>query len=139
MAKVYLINTNKNNNPDCEDEMLQNQKCSAYYTPWKYYIDTIEANDVVFLYSSGEGIIARGLATGIVEVNDYEGNENEEHYMNLNRFELLNSPLPAREVTAIIREIAGDDFDIQWNQTMILLAEHFGRKVWQQITRYCIH
>lgn len=118
--------------------MLQNQKCSAYYTPWKYYIDTIEANDIVFLYSSGEGIIARGVATGIVEVSDYEANENEEHYMNLNRFELLDSPLPARKVTAIIREIAGDDFDIQWNQTMILLADHFGRKVWQYITRNCI-
>lgn len=118
--------------------MLQNQKCSAYYTPWKYYIDTIEANDIVFLYSSGEGIIARGVATGIVEVSDYEANENEEHYMNLNRFELLDSPLPARKVTAIIREIAGDEFDIQWNQTMILLADHFGRKVCQYITRNCI-
>jgi hypothetical protein len=59
--------------------------------------------------------------------------------MNLNRFELLNSPLPDRGVTAIIRDIAGGNFDIQWNQTMILLAAHFGRKVWQHIIKNCIH
>ncbi|OLS33739.1 hypothetical protein [Bacillus sp. MRMR6] len=62
MAKVYLINTNKNNNPDCEGDMLDSQKCSSYYTP-----------------------------------------------------------------------------DIKWNQTMILLADHFSRKVWQHITRNCIN
>jgi hypothetical protein len=92
----------------------------------------------VFLYRSGEGIIARGVATGIVEVNDYQGNQNEEHYMNLTRFELLNSSLPAREITAIIRKFR-DDFDIQWNQNMNLFTDHFGRKVWQHFTRYCIN
>ncbi|CAM3869931.1 hypothetical protein [Mesobacillus thioparans] len=138
MPKVYIINTNKTHNPDCEKEMLQNHKCAAFYNPWKYYIDTIEANDLVFLYSSNVGIIGRGIATGIVELNDYEGNENEEHFMYLNRFELLKRPLKAAEVTSIIRETAGNDFDIKWNQTMILVAHQFGTKVWQHITKYCL-
>jgi hypothetical protein len=135
MPKVYIINTNKKHNPECEFEMLSNQKCSAFYNPWKYYIDTIEANDIVYLYSSNTGIIARGIATGIVEVQDYEGNNNEEHYMHLDRFEVLKTPLKAADITKTIRSIAGQDFDIMWNQTMILLAHQFGLKLWQDITR----
>jgi hypothetical protein len=42
MPKVYLINTNKNNNLNCENDMLQYENCSAFYTPWKYYIDNID-------------------------------------------------------------------------------------------------
>ena len=92
MAKVYIVNTNKNNNINAEISVLNEEKCAAYYTPWKYYIDTIEANDIVFLYSSSVGIIARGLATGMVEVKDYEGQKDEERYMYLNRFEQLDKP-----------------------------------------------
>ncbi|GAB3059165.1 hypothetical protein ACFOU0_04730 [Salinicoccus sesuvii] len=138
MPKVYFINTNKAHNPKSEREMVQNHKCAAYYTPWKYYIDTIEANDLVFLYSSDVGVIGRGIATGIVELKDYEDNENEEHYMHLNRFELLEKPLKAAEVTSVIRNTAGDDFKIQWNQTMILIPHQFGIRVWQHITKHCL-
>ena len=67
MSKVYLINTNIKNNPSCVQDMINNAKCSAYYSPWKYYIEEIEAHDIVFLYSNGKGIIARGIATGIIE------------------------------------------------------------------------
>ncbi|OBZ10926.1 hypothetical protein [Bacillus sp. FJAT-26390] len=138
MPKVYIINTNKTHNPNDEPLMLQNEKCAAYYTPWKYYIDTIEANDIVYLYSNDTGIIARGIATGIVETADYNGDVNEEHYMNLNRFERLATPLRADELTSVIRSVAGNDYKIQWNQTMILVAYPFGLKVWQYITKNCI-
>ena len=138
VPKVYLINTNKNNNPAAEIEMIQHEKCAAYYSPWKYYIDTIEANDLVFLYSSDVGIIARGIATGIVEVKDYNNAIDEEHYMHLSRFEILEKPLKAAEVTEIIRKVAGQDYKITWNQTMIIIAHTFGLKVWQEITKYCL-
>jgi hypothetical protein len=138
MSKVYILNTNKNNNKHAEQMMLQEKKCAAFYSPWKYYIDTIEANDIVFLYSSGVGIVARGIATGIVEIRDYEGYPDEERYMNLDRFQLLNQPLSAANVTGIIRDVAGQDYDIKWNQTMIPVAYNFGIKVWQHITRHCM-
>lgn len=59
--------------------MLSQEKCAAYYSPWKHYIDTVEANDMVYLYSSDKGIVARGTATGIVEIADYNGEKDEEH------------------------------------------------------------
>ncbi|WP_419872916.1 hypothetical protein [Candidatus Pristimantibacillus sp. PTI5] len=138
MPKVYIINTNKTNNPLDEIDMINSMKCGAYYSPWKHYIDTIEANDIVYLYSSGEGIIARGIATGIVEVADYKGEHNEEHYMHLNRFEKLKTPLRADKITEILSEAAEDRYKIQWNQTMILVAYSLGLKVWQYITKNCI-
>jgi len=132
MAKAYLVNTNKSNNPSCEIEMLNNEKCSAYYSPWKHYIDQIEANDIVFLYSSGKGIIARGIATGIPEISDWESNPDEEHYMNLNRFEILKHPLTASKVTDLIGH------DIIYHQTVISITHNEGISLWQYITKNCI-
>ncbi|MEK4509356.1 hypothetical protein [Paenibacillus sp. FSL K6-2524] len=138
MPKVYIINTNKANNPQDETDMISNMKCSAYYSPWKHYIDTIEANDIVYLYSSEVGIIARGIATGIVEIADYKGDKDAEHYMHLDRFQSLKAPLIASKVTDILSEAADDKYKIQWNQTMILVAYSLGLKVWQHITKDCI-
>lgn len=128
MPKAYLINTNKSNNSSCETDMLKYQKCAAYYSPWKYYIDQIEANDIVFLYSTGSGIIARGIATGIPELADWEDNRDEEHYMNLNRFEELKKPLPASKISEIVAH------EIVYHQTVVSLTHNEGIRLWQHIT-----
>lgn len=132
MSKVYIVNTNKTNNAQDEMEMINNQKCSAYYAPWKYKIDNIEANDLVFLYSNNRGIIARGIATGVVEVDDYKGSEDEEHYMHLNRFQELSNPLPPSKASDIV------GYSIVWGQTMVSLDYDKGIKVWQYITKNCL-
>ncbi|AKL96151.1 hypothetical protein CACET_c27060 [Clostridium aceticum] len=132
MPKTYIINTNKSNCPTDESDMLHNKKCAAYFSPWKYYIDEIEANDIIFLYSSGRGIIARGIATGIPETKDYRGEIDEEHYMELDRFQILSTPLEASEITKIVQH------RLQYNQTVISLAHKFGIQVWQFITKNCI-
>ncbi len=132
MPKAYLINTNKSNNANCETEMFNNQKCAAYYSPWKYYIDQIEVNDIVFLYSTGSGIIARGIATGIPEIADWEDNIDEEHYMNLNRFEMLKYSLTASKITEIVGH------EIIYHQTIISLTNTEGIKLWQHITKNCM-
>ncbi|MCT4594209.1 MAG: hypothetical protein N4A57_08080 [Anaeromicrobium sp.] len=129
MARVYIINTNFNNNTICENDMISNKKCSAYCDPWKYYIDEIEPNDIVFLYKSGEGIIARGVATGIVEKADYDGVENDEHYMHLDRFQVLGKPLEPSKITELIGH------KIHYRQTVISVAYRFGINVWQYITK----
>lgn len=74
MPKVYIINTNKKSSGTVNElDMIRKEKCAAYYSPWKNRIDRIAPNDLVFLYSNGQGIIARGIATGVVEVSDYKG------------------------------------------------------------------
>ncbi|WP_420768642.1 hypothetical protein ACNR9V_01635 [Parageobacillus thermoglucosidasius] len=138
MPKVYLVNTNKTNNPQNESEMIYEKKVAAYYSPWKYYIDEIEANDLVFLYSNNKGIIARGIATGIVEVKDADGNPDEEHYMHLDRFEELEVPLPPSKITEIAQSVTDANYNIKWNQTMIHIPYFIGLKIWQFITRNCL-
>ncbi|MEK4485118.1 hypothetical protein MHH81_05885 [Psychrobacillus sp. FSL H8-0484] len=137
MPKVYLVNTNKTHNAQNENEMLNEKKVAAYYSPWKYFIDEIEAGDIIYLYSNSRGIIARGIATGIVEMCDIANSINEEHYMNLERFELLKSPLSSTKITEIAQSITDEKYTIKWNQTMIHIPYFIGLKVWQYITKNC--
>lgn len=138
MPKAFVVNTNKSKNRNAKIDMLQHEKCAAYYSPFKYFIDSFEADDIVFLYSNNVGIIARGIATGNVEMKDWQGKSNEKHYMQLHNFEVLKTLLTAADFTQIIREVAGDDNKVIWNQTMFLLAHKYGSAVWQHITKYCL-
>ena len=115
-----------------EIEMLENQKVACYYSPWKYFINEMAVNDMVYLYSNGKGIIARGLATGIVEIG---GDQGDEHYMHLNRFEKLAIPLPASKTTELARSVTDSEYSIKWFQTMNRMPEFIGLPIWQYITR----
>lgn len=139
MPKTYIVNTNRSNNTANEQEMLTQKKVSAYYTPWKYFIDEIETGDIVFLYGNGQGIIARGIATGVVEVADIGTEEKEEHYMHLDRFEILARPLPPSKITEIAQTATDPKYVLKWNQTMIHLPHFIGLKVWQDITKDCMY
>ena len=134
MPKAYIINTNKSNKEyDYESDMINNEKCAAYFSPEKEKIDRIEASDIVFLYSNNNGIIARGMATGLVEVAECQGIEDEEHYMHLNRFELIS---PAVESVTINKET---DSVIVLNRTVIEVPYDKALKLWQYMTKKGLH
>ncbi|MDP9740682.1 UNVERIFIED_ORG: hypothetical protein QFZ59_002512 [Bacillus sp. B2I3] len=133
MPKIYIINTNKQKSIANEIEMLKQEKCAAYFSPWKNKIDKIEANDLVFLYSNGQGIIARGIATGVLEKQDYEREADAEHYMHLNRFQKLERGAIS---PSDINDILG--YTVVFNRTMIELPYDDGLKVWQHITKICL-
>lgn len=137
MPKVYIVNTNKSNNPESENEMIAEKKVAAYYSPWKYLINDIGPGDIVYLYSNGQGIIARGVATGIFEVGKKENRTYQEHYMHLNRFELLNTPLSSSKITEITKSLTDDEYTIKWNQTMIHMPYFIGLEIWQFMTNEC--
>lgn len=137
MTKVYIVNTNKSNNPDNENEMIVQKKVAAYYSPWKYLINEIDSGDIVYLYSNGQGIIARGIATGILEIGQPESGIYVEHYMHLDRFELLNTPLPPGRITEIAKALTDDQYTIRWNQTMIHMPYFIGLKIWQCMSNEC--
>lgn len=91
------------------------EKVAAYYSPWKYMLNEIEAGGIVYLYSNGRGIIARGIATGIVELRGKETEIYKEHYMHLDRFELLEIPLSPTKITEIAKSVTDADYTIKWN------------------------
>jgi hypothetical protein len=97
----YILNTNFSNDPQDHHDMLQHKKAAAYYDPWKYNIARLKKGDVVFLYQSGVGIVAIGDADGKLLKTAHQGNpshQDEEYYMKLNNFKLVNPPITASEI-----------------------------------------
>lgn len=107
MTNCYIVNTNKSYQSNCEPKMIQGKKCSAYYSQWKNDTHKITTNDLVFLYSNEVGIIARGVASGIPEIKDFNGETDEEHYMELGMFKELAIPFKASQISGILnRKVA---------------------------------
>ena len=108
-GRFHLLNTNRRNRFEDEEWMLENQYAAAFYSPWKETIDNIKKGDVVFLYSSGVGIVAYGTATGMRQIGDYVNHEGEldkgeRYFQKLNAFRKLKTPMKAE----VIRKIAGN-------------------------------
>ena len=103
-TKYFILNTNYGNNPADHDEMLQHPKAAAYFWPWKHKIEQLSQGDMVFLYQSGVGIVGCGYASGRLEKAPYQGNPehaDEEYFMVLTRFQLVDPPMSASEIKTI--------------------------------------
>ena len=106
--------------------MINNHKAAAYFDPWKRKIENLKKGNVVFLYRSGEGIIAYGFANGIVEKCNYQNNpvyKNEEYFMKLDKFKILKSPLGAKQ----IKNITGINY--RFMSTMFGIDSESGDKI----------
>src|SRR5690625_2931372 len=125
----YLLNTNYRNNPADHKDMLENGKAAAFYSPWKEKIQRIEKGDKVFLYQSGKGIVEIGIGTGNVQMQDYNGHTNEEYFMKLQDFKLLNKPLRAKKIKDIT------ETNYRFSPTMFSIGYHRGNKVWDYIIK----
>ena len=126
-TNVYIVNTNYKNNPRDHDDMITLGKAAAYFEPWKFKIEQLAKGDTVFLYKSGEGIVAMGRASGSVEKAPYQGKakyEDEEYFMSLNGFRRINPPItPAqiKDITKVNYPFRGTLFSIDSNSGELLL------------------
>lgn len=116
-SNSYILNTNFTNNVKHTEEMLQEQKAAAYYPGWMEKIEKFQKGDTVFLYKSGYGIIAYGIANGKVEKQDYDGYRNYEYFMKLDKFKELERPLSAAEM----KNITNQGFNFR--QTMFSVSD----------------
>ena len=98
----HVLNTNKAHNDEDHEWMLTHKAAAAFYSPWKFNIDRIKKNEVVYLYENGKGIVAYGYATGEVRVRDHEGEKDECHYQILDKFKILEKPLPAAAIKKVL-------------------------------------
>lgn len=100
----YVLNTNYSNNQQHTDDMLREHKAAAYYPGWREKIQKLQKGDMVFLYKSGTGIIAYGVADGKLQKADCDGHPDYEYYMNLNKFVILKSPISASQMKGITNQ-----------------------------------
>jgi len=125
----YILNTNIQSGDIDEREMLEHSKAAAYFDPWKNKIKNLSKGDTVFLYRSGKGIIAMGIATGDVKVKNYRDEEkyqNEEYYQKLNNFMILKKPITASD----IKQIGKSNFVFM--QTLFALDSETGNALWKR-------
>ncbi|WP_438765348.1 hypothetical protein [Kushneria sp. TE3] len=94
----YLLNTNKGNSVEDHQMMLEEQVAAAFEDGWKQKIERIRSGDMVFLYESGKGVVACGIASGEVEKAPHEGRKDETYYQRLQDFQRLESPMPTKEI-----------------------------------------
>ncbi|MGA3027308.1 MAG: hypothetical protein ABSF98_21320 [Bryobacteraceae bacterium] len=67
----FILNTNFSNDPTDHEDMLAHQKAAAYHAPWKFKVQQLSKGDLVFLYQSGVGIVAMGIASGALQKGPY--------------------------------------------------------------------
>lgn len=102
-ASYHIVNTCAKDGLEPHDHMIAKHRASAFYHPWKDKIKNIKKSDTVFLYKSGEGIIAYGIAKDGYKSSDWQGNADEEYYVELDKFRMISPPLTYSE----LREIVG--------------------------------
>ncbi len=98
ISSYHLVNTNIRSGQEYHDDMLKNKRAAAYYTPPKYLIRNIKKSDIVFLYQSGEGVVAYGRAMDFHRITDWQGDKNEQYYVELDKFKIIDPPLTAGEL-----------------------------------------
>ena len=124
-TKSFILNTDYTKEPEHHDSMLREHKAAAYGEFHKKKIEKLQTGDTVFLYKSGSGIVAYGIADGIVKKNDEEC----EYYMHLNDFVVLENALSASKISEITRH------DYKFLQTMFTISDDASERLIEAITK----
>ena len=126
-----MLNTNKSNSEEDDKYMLQEQKAAAFFAPAKYNIEKFQKGDFIFLYRSGEGVVAVGTASGVVEKRSYQNDDNhpeEEYCQLLSEFKQIRTPIRASRIKAIT------GMNHVFHSVMFPLDDVAGRKLYTFIT-----
>ena len=126
----YILNTNFRNDEDDHKSMLKEKIAAAYFSPWKHKIENISKGDVVFLYQSGVGIVAVGKASGKLKMRNYHADPkhtDEEYYMKLNQFHVLEKPLSASEIKGVT------GINHRFMSTMFGVDADNGKKLYKEV------
>jgi len=110
--------------------LLTEKKAAAYFDPWKQAIKRIQLGDRVFLYRSGTGIVARGIAKSRYKKKDYHNNpkdKDEEYYVELKGFNKCSHPLTASDIV----NITGVNY--RFMKTCFAIDRESGIKIWDEI------
>ena len=89
-SEYFILNTNKTNSKSDHELMINEGIAAAFEDGYIGKIDRIEKGDIVFLYESGHGIIAYGIATG----DSIDEEEPEKYGHKSMRYQYLKNFLP---------------------------------------------
>ncbi|WP_163121914.1 hypothetical protein [Acinetobacter portensis] len=118
-TSYFLLNTNKTNSIIDHNIILEKGIAATFEDDYINKMNRIKKDDVVFLYESGSGIVAYGIANGqnIDEQHPEKINHKSMRYQTLSDFTLLKKPLSARDIKNILSK------DIPFAQTLSKVKE----------------
>ncbi|WP_222890468.1 hypothetical protein [Enterobacter sp. C2] len=116
-GRFFLLNTNKSQDEDTHEWMVEDNVAAAFCDPCKYKIERIKPGDVVFLYESGKGIIGFGRAEGEMQKREFYGNPEDCFYYKLSDYHRMDKPVSAKSVKEILQR------KIPFASTMIRLRD----------------
>jgi len=128
----FIVNTNISHSKKDDRDMLKEKKAAAFFDPWKKSIKRIQPEDRVFLYRSGTGIIARGIAKCPCKKKAYHDNPkyaDEEYYVELKKFIICSFPLTPSD----INNITGINY--RFMKTCFAIDKESGSKIWKEISK----
>ena len=103
ISSYHLVNTCRRWGEHPHDNMIKNERAAIYGKP-KILMKNIKKGDTVFLYQTESvGIVAYGVAKGNYREADWNDKKGDQYYVDLDRFKILDLPLPPGE----LRDIAG--------------------------------
>lgn len=128
----FIVNTNIRHSKKDDRDMIKRRKAAAFYDPWKKSMKRIQLGDRVFLYRSGTGIVARGIAKSRYKKKAYHDDPeetDEEYYIELKKFLVCRSPLTPSD----IKGITGIDY--RFMRTCFAVDKESGNKIWREISK----
>lgn len=131
-SNYYVVNTNQAWNKANEREMLKERKAAAYYSD-KETVRRIQYKDRVFLYSSGKGIIAGGIAKSKHKIRDYKGDSDVEYYVELGSFHQCDPPISPSEIRELIRRF--NKCECNFRPTCWFVPNESGREIWKELVK----
>ncbi|WP_107855301.1 hypothetical protein [Neisseria weaveri] len=126
-TQYFLLNTNKVNDIDDHEFMLEKQVAAAFEDGYKEKIAKFKKGDWVFLYESGQGIVAFGQASGKLEKAPHYGREDKTYYQRLEGFTRLSKAIKASEVKRILNR------SFPFAQTLARIAD--GEKLLSEVKK----
>lgn len=134
LMNLYIINTNLQKDKRYEQEMLNEKKCSAYRST-KFEIENIQSNDLVLLYTNKKGIVARGIASGVVNTQEDNGEPEAEYFMPLDDFYILIKPIPSNKLRDILTTCDPNEMR-PFNKTSVKFKEGISQAIWDKVCMY---
>lgn len=128
----FIVNTDYSNDEKNDADMLENRKVAVYFEPWKLHITRIKPGDKVFLYRSGTGIVAMGIAKSHFKKKNYHNStepkdKDQEYYVELKNFVQCSQPLSASEIV----NITGINY--RFMRTCFAVDKESGTRIWSEI------
>lgn len=125
-SRFFILNTNKRHDIATHRDMVTNGIAAAFCDPWKFQIERIKEEDVVFLYENGVGIVGTGIAPREVEKAEYDGVAEDAYRKKLIDYRRVK-PLNARD----IKKVVGSN--LVFLRTLFEVPAEFGKKIQENL------